>query len=163
MAEMIEHHYLGFHVVSFLTRHLVLSGFALAGLVYVTDQIAPTAAPAIVYASGQVADRANIWGPVVGAMVGAVVPTIALITTNRRINDKVDQVHITMNSRLDELVRLTKSASFAEGRLAGISEQKASIEASGIVDTARETAATVVEDAKQVAAGVKQAAEDLKK
>jgi len=39
-------------------------------------------------------------------------------------NDKVDQYHGSVNSKMDELLRLTKVSAMAEGHLAGVEAEK---------------------------------------
>jgi|HubBroStandDraft_6_1064221.scaffolds.fasta_scaffold1330958_2 hypothetical protein len=52
------------------------------------------------------------WTPIIVAIIVAVPPTILAI----RNGDKLKEIHLTMNSRLDELVRASKAVGAQEER-----------------------------------------------
>jgi hypothetical protein len=59
---------------------------------------------------------------------------------------KIREVHLTMNSRLDELIRSTKALAYSEGAAAAHAE--ATRDAAAVVARAADAAATILDRAK---------------
>jgi hypothetical protein len=58
------------------------------------------------------------------AAVPSTLAALGALITSLRNAGRIQQVHLTMNSRLDELIEATKTASHAEGFAAGQESQR---------------------------------------
>ncbi len=58
------------------------------------------------------------------ALVAPTIAAVAALISSLRNRSKIEQVHLAVNSRLDELLKLTKTSSYAEGKAAGEFRQR---------------------------------------
>jgi hypothetical protein len=93
----------------------------------------------------------------IATSVAAVITAIVLVW--KSVLGKVEKLHLSLNSRLDELVASTRAASLAEGRAEGMGLQSAAGEAAAlIVKEQAVAAAKILKEAAQVAAAELRAA-----
>ncbi len=86
-------------------------------------------------------------------IVVMVVPSLAALAAylqGRKNQNKIEQIHVTINSRISELLTATESAARAAGHAEGKAE--AAKVASGLVTKAAEVAVGLVTKAAEVAA-----------
>jgi len=70
----------------------------------------------------------NIWLIVlagVPALTAACLSFVGVLLTLRG-NSKIEEIHISVNSRMDQLLKITSNAEYAKGQLAGPDETKGS-------------------------------------
>lgn len=58
------------------------------------------------------------------ALISAVPPTLVTILTWLSSRRKIEQIHVSINSRVDELLKAAKGEAAATGHAAGMKEQK---------------------------------------
>ena len=65
---------------------------------------------------------------IIVASIAAIPPTIAAVASiwvSWRNSDKLDDIHITLNSRLTQLLQQTSMASRAAGKVEGVAQEQA--------------------------------------
>lgn len=96
---------------------------------------------------------------IMGLLAPTVVSTLALLKV-QETNDKLQETHVMINSRMTELLEKTGLAAHAEGVAAGVAQEQSAL----IANKEATAAATqkIADDASQAAAAVLQTAREKK-